>query len=421
MQDAVNAALLRKVSGRLIPFMMLLYFVAFLDRVNIGFAALTMNADLGFSATVFGAGAGIFFLGYVLFEVPSNLALEKFGARRWVARIMFTWGLISCAMAFVQGPTSFYVLRFLLGMAEAGFFPGMILYLTYWFPAPTRARIVSLFFIAVPLSNVIGAPLSTLFLELDAFGLKGWQWLFLLEGMPAILLAFVVLRFLTDRPSSAAWLTTEEKRQMETLLKADQATPRTHSLRAAFTDLRLWIFGGVYFGITVGIYGLGFWLPLIIQSTGTFTTREIGLLVAAPYVVVSTVMYLWSRHSDKSGERVWHVVLPAWTAAAAFMASAALLDTPMLAYFAVILAASGVFATVPPFWSLPTALLGSTAAAGGIALVNSVGNLGSYFGPMIVGYFRDASQSYAFGLIAMGGFIFMTGVLALLGAPKRSG
>ena len=419
MQNApVNSALMRKVSWRLIPFMMLLYFVAFLDRVNIGFAALTMNADLGFSATVFGAGAGIFFLGYVLFEIPSNLALEKFGARRWIARIMFTWGLISCAMAFVQGSVSFYVMRFILGMAEAGFFPGMILYLTYWFPAAMRAKIVSLFFIAVPLSTVIGAPLSTLILGLDAYGLKSWQWLFLIEGVPALVLAFVVLRYLTDRPATAHWLTDDEKRQMETLMAADRTGPRAHNLRAAFADMRLWIFGGVYFGITVGIYGLSFWLPQMVQSLGILTTFQIGLLTAAPYVVVSVTMYLWGRHSDKTGERVWHVVLPAWTGAAAFLASAALLDAPMLAYGAIVIAASGVFAAVPAFWSLPTALLGSTAAAGGIALVNSVGNLGGYLGPLIVGYFRDVEQSYATGLVAMGGFIFLTGVLALVGGSR---
>ncbi len=422
MQDAVNTeALLRKVSWRLIPFMMLLFFVAFIDRVNIGFAALTMNADLGFSNTVFGAGAGIFFLGYFLFEVPSNLALEKFGARRWIARIMATWGVISCAMAFVQGPTSFYLLRFLLGVAEAGFFPGMILYLTYWFPAAARAKVVSLFFIAVPLSNVIGAPLSTLILDLDAFDLKGWQWLFLIEGLPSIVLAFVTLRFLTDRPSTANWLSDDEKRHLEKLLATDQATKHTHSLKAALSDLRIWLFCGVYFGITVGIYGLGFWLPQIVQSMGTLTTREIGLLTAAPYVVVSAVMFFWSKHSDKTGERVWHVVVPAWTGALAFLASAAFLNTPVFAFLAIIVAASGVYAAVPAFWSLPTALLGSTAAAGGIALVNSVGNLGGYLGPVIVGYFRDADQSYAAGLIAMGGFIFMTGALTLIARLIRSG
>ncbi len=409
-----------KVTWRLVPFMMLLYFVAYLDRVNIGFAALTMNADLGFSATVFGTGAGIFFLGYVLFEVPSNIALEKFGARRWIARIMITWGLLSCAMAFIQGQTSFYIARFLLGAAEAGFFPGMILYLTYWFPPAQRAKIIATFFVAVPLSNVIGAPLSTALMGIDAFGFKGWQWLFLLEGAPAILLAFVVLAYLSDRPEKATWLTDAEKQTLARALAADAPRETRHSLKDALSDPRIWTFGFVYFGITVAIYGLGFWLPQIVQSFGGLSTMQIGLVTAIPYAFASVVMLLWGRHSDKTGERVWHVAIPAFAGAAGFLVSAALAGSPLLAFIALNIAAAGVFSTVPPFWTLPTALLSGIAAAGGIALVNSVGNVGGYLGPFIVGYLRDVFQSFAGGISALGGFMALTGVLVLFATRKSA-
>jgi ACS family tartrate transporter-like MFS transporter len=414
---ATPDAVLRKVAWRLIPFIMLLYFVAYLDRVNVGFAALTMNADLGFTATVFGTGAGIFFLGYVLFEVPSNIALEKFGARRWIARIMFTWGIISCAMAFVQGEVSFYIARFMLGAAEAGFFPGMILYLTYWFPASQRARIIGTFFIAVPFSNVIGAPLSTALMGIEGVGLRGWQWMFLLEGAPAILLAFVVLRYLTDRPGDAHWLSAEEKGVLIKALEAEQPSavaPVARTLKQGLLNPRIWLFGAIYFGITVGIYGLGFWLPQILQGFGNLSRGEIGLIAAIPYAVASAVMFFWSRHSDRTRERVWHVAMPAFMAGVGFVVAALLLSTPLLAFVGLILAASGVFAVVPAFWTLPLSVLGGAAAAGGIALVNSIGNLGGYLGPFIVGYFRDASQSYATGLLAMAGFITMTGLLALV-------
>ena len=426
-EDPAAAAVTRKVMWRLIPFMMLLYFVAFLDRVNIGFAALTMNADLGFSATVFGAGAGIFFLGYVLFEVPSNVALEKFGARRWVARIMFTWGLISCAMAFVSGPISFYILRFLLGAAEAGFFPGMILYLTYWFPPRHRAKIVGAFLIAVPLSNVIGAPVSTAILSLDGvaimgFALKGWQWLFLLEGLPAVVLAFAVLRYLTDRPEKATWLSADEKQTLARSLDAGavpRAASHSHTLKGALLNPRVWMYGVIYFGITVGIYGLGFWLPQIIRSFGGLSKIEVGLVTAIPYAVASLVMFLVGRNSDKSGERVWHVAAPAFISGLGFLVSAYLGDAPWLALLAIVVAASGIYAAIPAFWTLPTAMLTGTAAAGGIALVNSIGNLGGYFGPLIIGYFKDADDSYATGMLFLAGFIALTGVIVLLGNRGR--
>jgi len=303
-----------------------------------------------------------------------------------------------------------------LGAAEAGFFPGMILYLTYWFPASQRARIIGTFFIAVPFSNVIGAPLSTTLMGIEGLGLHGWQWMFLLEGAPAIILAFVVLGYLTDRPSEARWLTDAEKKVLTTALAADQPpghAPLARTLKQGLLNPHIWLFGAIYFGITVGIYGLGFWLPQILQGFGNLSRGEIGLIAAVPYAIASATMFLWSRHSDRTRERVWHVAIPAFAAGAGFIAAALLLSTPLLAFVGLVFAASGVFAVVPAFWTMPLSVLGGAAAAGGIALVNSIGNLGGYLGPSIVGYFRDASQSYATGLLAMGGFIIMTGLLAL--------
>jgi ACS family tartrate transporter-like MFS transporter len=415
-------ALVSKVMWRIIPFMMVLYFVAFLDRVNIGFAALTMNADLGFSATVFGTGAGIFFLGYMLFEVPSNVALEKYGARRWIARIMLTWGIISCGMAFVEGQVSFYILRFLLGAAEAGFFPGMILYFTYWFPARERGRIVGAFMIAVPLSNVIGAPLSTAIMNIEGLGFAGWQWLFLLEGIPPILLAFVVLRFLTDRPEVATWLTAEEKATLIRLVEEDAPSRdagHSHTLKQALLNPRVWLYGLIYFGMTVGIYGLGFWLPQIVNGLGDLTKMQVGLITAIPYVGAAAAMFLCGRHSDKVNERVWHVVIPAFLGALGFLAAAYLDGSPLWAFVGMIVGAAGVYAGIPAFWTLPTAMLTGTAAAAGIALVNSLGNTGGYFGPAIIGYFKDADQSYRLGMMTLAGFIAMTGVLVLLSHRRR--
>jgi MFS transporter, ACS family, tartrate transporter len=417
-------AVIAKVMWRIIPFMMVLYFVAFLDRVNIGFAALTMNADLGFSATVFGAGAGIFFLGYFLFEVPSNVALEKYGARRWIARIMFTWGIISCLMAFVEGPVSFYILRFLLGAAEAGFFPGMILYFTYWFPARQRGKIVGAFMIAVPLSNVLGAPLSTAIMSIEGLGLAGWQWLFIIEGFPAVLLAFVVLRYLTDKPANAAWLTAEEKATLVRMVEDDAPSRdagHSHTVKDALGNGRIWFYGLIYFGMTVGIYGLGFWLPQIVNGFGGLARMEVGFITAIPYIAAAAGMFFCGRHSDKVNERIWHIVGPAFIGAGGFLFAAYFDGAPLLAFIGITIGAAGVFSGIPAFWTLPTAMLTGTAAAVGIAMVNSIGNTGGYFGPTIIGYFKDADQSYRLGMLALAGFIAMTGMLVLLSHRRGRG
>ena len=297
--------MLRKVTLRLIPFMALLYFVAFLDRVNVGYAALTMNADVGLSASAYGLGAGIFFLGYFLFEVPSNLILERVGARWWIARIMVTWGLVSASTAFVTGPTSFYVVRFLLGVAEAGFFPGMIFYLTYWFPSAVRARVMSMFLVAVPLSNVVGAPISTALLGTSIFGLKGWQTMFIVEAIPAIVLGVVTALWLTDRPAKAAWLTADERATLERLLEAERAATRpAHHLRDGLLNARVWLLAVIYFGLIMGFYGLPFWAPQIVRSFGGLTNVEVGLLTAVPYAVASVTM---SASRSDTTEKAAHV------------------------------------------------------------------------------------------------------------------
>ena len=423
MNDAARAVLgaraLRKAAWRLIPFMGLLYFVAFLDRVNIGFAALTMNAELGLTPRMFGFASGIFFIGYVLFEVPSNIIMERIGARLWIARIMITWGLLSAGTAFVSSPHQLYVLRFLLGVAEAGFFPGMILYLTYWFPAAWRARILSAFMIALPVSSAIGNPVSSALLSLQAHGLQGWQWMFLLEGAPAVLCGVAVLVFLRDGPHKAAWLTSEEQEWLRGELARERSTLTAHSSLAALSEPRVWLLGLVYFGMVTSLYGLGFWLPQIVKGFGNLSNLEVGFVSAIPYAVGALTMYLWGHHSDRTGERTWHIALPAFVGAVGLVLSAYLGGTPLLALTALCVTAMGCYAALPVYWTLPTSMLAAGAAAAGIALVNSIGNIGGFLGPTLVGYVTEATGSYAAGLFALAAFIAGSGVLVLALAPRK--
>jgi ACS family tartrate transporter-like MFS transporter len=406
-----------KTARRLIPFMVGLYLVSFLDRVNVGFAALTMNADLGFTPAIFGLGAGIFFLGYVLLEVPSNIALERIGGRLWIFRIMITWGLASAAMAFVRGATSFYALRFLLGAAEAGFFPGMILYLTYWFPSAMRARFVASFMVAVPLASVIGAPVSGVILGLDgALGLKGWQWLFLAEGLPACLFAFAVLFLLPDGPKQASWLSEEEKSAVARALAARGGTDSRRALRAlrpALRDARVWRLGLVYLGVVVSLYGIGFWLPQIVEAMG-FDNREVGLVVALPYLASACAMVWWGRLSDRRGDRVVHVALPALLGACGFFAAAvASADFPILVLVMLGVGAVGVYAALAPFWALPSLFLRGTAAAGGIAMINAIGNIGGFLGPYLVGWIRETMGGYAAAMAVLGLSLVLAAAIVL--------
>lgn len=417
MNTHLEKRVMRKVTLRIIPFIMLLYFIAFLDRVNIGFAALTMNQDLGFSPTVFGFGAGIFFLGYFLFEVPSNLILHKVGARIWIARVMITWGLVSGCMAFVQGTTSFYTLRFLLGVAEAGFFPGIILYLSYWFPATRRAQVTAIFMAAAPLSTALGSPLSAALLQMHGvLGFTGWQWMFVLEAIPAVLLGVVVLFYLTDRPEKAKWLTDEERGWLQnTMLAEEQARAAKQSHSSAWrglADRRVLALALVYFGTSAGLYTLGIWSPQIIHSFGA-TSMETGFLNAFPAVIGVIAMILWARHSDRTGERSWHVI-GACLLAVAGLVYAGNVSTLLTVILALTLVTVGISASKPPLWSMPTIFLSGPAAAAGIAAINSIGNLGGFFGPMMIGVIRQNTGSYTWGLYFVAGLLTLSAAIVLL-------
>ncbi len=423
--------MLGKVALRIMPFLALLYFVNYLDRVNIGFAGPNgMNAELGMSATAFGFASGIFFLGYLTLEVPSNLALHRFGARRWLARIMITWGIIATVLAFVPNPTTLVIMRFLLGVAEAGFFPGIILYLTYWFPAAQRAKAVALFMAAVPVSSAIGATVSSLLIAHGhgVFGLSGWRFMFLVEGIPAILLAFATWFYLTDRPEQAKWLTEDERRWLTTELDNERkATEAEHHwpLRKALTHPRILGLAFVYFAIAYGLYALGFFLPTIIagfgQEFGTkLSTVQAGLVTATPYVIAAVVMLFWARHGDRTRERKWHVALPMIVGGVAIPV-ALYLGNPYAAMVAVTVCAVGVCAALPTFWALPSTFLSGAAAAGGIALINSLGNISGFAAPYVTGWLKDVTGTQRTGLWVVGACMVAGACVALaLGARPRS-
>jgi MFS family permease len=393
-------AIYARVDRRLVPFLFLCFVVAYLDRVNVGFAKLQMAADLGFSDTVYGIGAGIFFIGYFLFEVPSNLIMVRVGARLWIARIMLSWGLLSSATMLTHSAPVFYLLRFLLGAAEAGFFPGIILYLTYWYPARRRARIVALFMSGVAVAGVIGGPMSGAIMRAgDGLGgLAGWQWLFLLEGLPSLLVGVWTVFYLDDNIRAAAWLGEDDKRLLERDIAAEAATLAPLSVAQALRSGVVWLLALVYFAFVMGLYGVSFWLPQLIRNTGVHDVFDIGLLSAIPYGVAAVVMVMAARHSDRSGERRWHTALAALAGAAGLVVSVLYADNTVVAMAALSLATAGILSTFPIFWSLPTAMLGGTAAAAGIALINSVGNLAGFASPYLVGAIRDATRSTAAGI-----------------------
>lgn len=413
-------AVVKKAAWRLIPFLFFLYVIAYLDRVNVGFAKLHMNELPWFSDTIYGAGAGIFFLGYFLFEVPSNLILQKVGARIWIARIMFTWGAISMAMALVKGVPSFYGLRFLLGIAEAGFFPGVLLYLTFWFTQKERARVVAMFMTANAIAFIFGGPISGWILGATQGlrGLAGWQWLFLLEGFPAILLGFVVLAYLPNGPRDARWLSEAEKKTLIARLGDSASGDGGHSaLGAVLKDSRLWHCAGLFFLMVGGMYGISLWLPQLTKNMSGGSDLMAGLLTAIPYTVSGIVMVLNAIHSDKTGERRLHIAVPALVAACA-MAGAGSPLIPAWASLALIsVAASGMWAILGPFWSIPSVFLGRSGAAGGIAAINSVGNLAGFAGPFLVGWVKDKTGgSFTWPLALLGLFCFL-GSLAAISLP----
>ena len=416
-QDQVFA----KCAWRLIPFIVLLYVINYLDRVNVGFAALTMNQDLGISPTAYGLSGSLLFVGYMLFQVPAVLALERFGARRTVFFILLVWGAISASNALVQGETSLYLVRFLLGVAEAGFFPGMVFYLTLWFPTTYRARVNAYFYSGIPLAFVIGGPLSSLILQMDGIaGLRGWQWLFIIEGLPACFLAVAALRLLPDGPRQAKWLTSDEQAIVTLRVSADdKAEQRT--LWSALLDLRVIALGLAYAGWQFGFYGLGLWLPQIIQSMG-FSNLANGFITAVPFLGAIVAMSLWSRSSDARGERIWHVVIAALISACGFTAASAasVAGSNIGVVIALTFAAAGLISYMPPFLSLPPTFLGGTAAAGGIGLVSSLGRIGAVLGPYVVGYLRETTGDYSVAMAAMAGGQVLAATI-VLGMSRLSG
>jgi MFS family permease len=408
MPDTVDTALLEatvvaKVTRRLVPLLIVCFLAAFVDRVNVSFAALTMNADLGLSASAYAFGAGVFFLTYFVFEIPSNLLLERFGARLWIARIMFSWGVLSAANAFVSGRASFYAVRALLGAAEAGFFPGIIFYLTLWFPEFYRARIVGYFMTAVPLATVVGAPISGLLLGLDGVGgLKGWQWLFIAEALPSVLLSAAVLALLTDRPESARWLDGSERRWLMARMERERLEREARgrlSVVQTLVDPKVLQLSAVYFGLVAANYGLTFFVPQIVKALG-YSNLQTGFISAVPYALGTIAMVVWARRSDRIGERRWHTTAPL-TLTAAGLVAAGLAGNTAAMMIALSAAAAGVFAAFPVFWALPTAFLSGASAAGGIALINSIGNLSGFAGPFAMGWFKETTGSYTNGLLVL--------------------
>ena len=411
-----EADLNSKLTRRLIPFMFLLYIVSYLDRINVGFAALQLNAALNFDPAVFGLGAGIFFIGYFIFEIPSNLIMQRVGARVWIARILVTWGVISSAMMFVTGPFTFYILRFLLGLAEAGFFPGMILYLTYWFPVEARGRAVSRFMTATAIAGVIGGPVSGLLLKMDRVGgLAGWQWLFLMEGLPAVVLGFVTLAYLPNGPKAATWLNGEEKEWIEAKLAAEHAHVLQHghvSLGGAIGSSRVWTLSFIYFSVIISFYGISLWLPQIVRSFSGMSDLMVGFMSAIPYLAATIGMIIIGRNSDSRGERRKHVAVSALVGTVGLTA-AAFLKAPAAELAALAVAAVGIWGTLGPFWAMSSRILTGTAAAAGIALINSIGNLGGFAGPYLIGVVRSRTNSFTGALIVLAVFPLVGAIVTL--------
>jgi MFS family permease len=410
-EDSVYA----RVTFRLIPFLFLFYVVAYLDRVNIGFAKLEMMKDLGWSDTIYGTGAGMFFIGYFLFEIPSNIILFKFGAREWMATIMAIWGVLSACMMFVAAPFWFYSLRFTLGLAEAGFFPGIILYLTYWYPSRRRGQIVAIFMTAVAVSGVVGGPLSGWIMQTlrGVGGLRGWQWLFILEGLPSILMSVVVLLVLDDSIEEAKWLSPEEKALLEKNVAGD-VNPSAHTaLRDVLVDGRVWICSLVLFLLIMGFYGISFWLPQLIKSTGISSLFYVGLLTAVPYLAATVSMVWLGRRSDKYGERHAHIAIAAWIGAAGLVLTG-LSQNGVLTILALTVATAATYATIPVMVALPTEFLSGMAAAGGIGLIFSIGNLGGFFSPIVVGRIKDATHRIDLGLDLLAACLVLAGIILFM-------
>jgi D-galactonate transporter len=410
-----------KVFWRIVPFLMLCYVVAYLDRVNVGFAKLQMSQDLSFSETVFGLGAGIFFLGYFLFELPSNILMHKLGARIWIARIMITWGILSALFVFVKTPGQFYALRFLLGLAEAGFYPGVILYLTYWFPSHRRAKIIAVFMSAIPVSGIFGNPLSGWIMQTfhGGHGFAGWQWMFLIEAIPAIAIGIATILYLDNGIAGAKWLTAPEKKLLADEIAAQpQEHAKSHSLGAVFRDPRTWWMSLIYFAFVTGQYGLTFWMPTFVKSTGVTGAFNIGLLSAIPFLVAIVVMNVMGHSADKRRERRWHLIVPALFGAIGFTIAASFASNTVVSIVFLSLAAAGVLTCAPLFWSLPTAFMSGATAAAGIAIINSIGNLAGFASPYMIGYLKDLTHSTQTGMYVLAGMLVI-GAIAVFVTPAK--
>ena len=416
----MEARLYRKVFWRLIPFLFLCYIFAYVDRVNVGFAKLRMQHDIGISEAVYGTGAGIFFIGYFLFEIPCNIALEKIGAKYWLGPIMIVWGVVSACTMFVQGQWSFYAIRFFLGIVECGFFPGVILYLTFWFTSKYRAKMVAAFMTAIPLSGLIGGPISGWILHrMSAVGgLRGWQWLFIVEGIPSLIAGAFTMFFLSDNPAKAKWLSEAEKSLLLLRLQEDEtgkksAAAHQHSFADAFRKPHVWLFALIYFGVVTGNYGLQFWMPQIIQDTLTKDTFYIGLLTMIPWSVTAVTMVLAGHHSDVTGERCWHVALPAAAGGLGLALSAIPGISGAFGLFALTIATAGIISSSSTFWSLPTSYLSGTAASAGIAWINSIGNLGGQAGPLILGRVHSARYGLTPALLLLSACCIMSAIVTV--------
>ena len=421
-QAALADAAVARVRRHLLPFLFTLYIIAYMDRINVGFASLQMNRELGLSDTVFGLGAGLFFVGYFIFEIPSNLILARVGARTWIARIMVTWGMAAIAMMFVRGAASFYTVRFLLGAAEAGFFPGVILYLGWWFPEREQARAIALFMTATAIAGIVVGPISGALLTMHGvLGISGWQWLFAMEGLPAILLGMVVIFWLPDRPEDARWIPDDERSALSEMLAAErQLRARTsrHGLGEGLFDLRVWLMATIYFCFVMGLYGVNLWLPQIVRGLSPGSDFVIGLITAIPSVAAALCMVRVGRASDRSGERRRYLVLSLAAAAAGLFLSA-ITHNPFVELAAISVSFAGISSALGPFWAIPNQFLGGAAAAGGIALINSLGNLGGFAGPTLMGYMKQSTGSFAAGLALLALSLAAAASLSML-VPRKS-
>lgn len=412
----------KKIGWRILPFLLLCYLAAYIDRVNIGFAKLQMASDLGFSEVAYGLGAGIFFIGYSIFEVPSNLMLHKVGARRWIARILISWSIVSAGFAFVQTEMHFYALRFLLGVAEAGFAPGALLYLTYWFPAARRSRANSAMFLAIPLAGVIGAPLSGLIME-NMGGVaqwEGWRWMFVLEALPALIAGLLTWRFLPDRPADVPWLSPQEKQLVQDDLDEDAGTRTEHmSVRQFLSDKRLWLLTAIYFMVVMGQYAITFWLPTIVKNAGASSPLFNGLLTSLPFLAAMVAMVLFSRSADKMHERRWHLIVPMVMGALALTVASFFPHNLGLSIALLSIAAAGMLTATVMFWSLPPAFLGGVWAAAGIGAINSIGNVAGFVSPYLIGSLVSAAGDLRLGLYAIAAAVLIGAALVLL-VPKSA-